>query len=442
VVFSNILDIDLEGLSQSELYQRVDKKKLLEQAKYILENSDFYAKKLKHFKNAKQLVDNFDSVPFTDKNEIIQDQIKFPPFGSNLCVKKELISRIHRTSGTTGRPVYIALTKNDIKAVIASGARTFWASGLRPKDTVFHCLNYCMWMGGFTDHQSLEATGATVVPYGVGNSNNLIELILSIKPTAIHCTVSYMAKLELLLENEFKIHPADLGLKIGLFAGEGGIQNPNFRRKIEHIWGLKAMDANYGVSDVLSMFGGECLQQNGLHFTGQGNVHVELIDSDSGVKLPIEKGVRGEFVLSNINRESQPLIRFRTCDAVEIISHTKCRCGRQSFRFKILGRSDDMIVVKGINIFPGAVGSVILDFLSQVTGEFQVIVKKQNPVEYIKVMVESKEDNKADGWNLLQSQIERKIKDKLEVKAHIELVPKGSLPRTEGKIRRLVWCHD
>ena len=169
---------------------------------------------------------------------------------------------------------------------------------------------------------------------------------------------------------------------------------------------------------------------------------MELIDSDSGVKLPIEKGVRGEFVLSNINRESQPLIRFRTCDADEIISHTKCRCGRQSFRFKILGRSDDMIVVKGINIFPGAVGSVILDFLSQVTGEFQVIVKKQNPVEYIKVMVESKEDNKADGWNLLQSQIERKIKDKLEVKAHIELVPKGSLPRTEGKIRRLVWCHD
>lgn len=437
-MYREIWEPEIETLTQDELYEGIEKEKLLKQVDYALRNSEFYRRKLYGFKNADGVVRDFGSVPFTEKKEIIDDQLRFPPFGSNLSVKNDQIRRIHRTSGTTGRPVFLALTQNDVDATIRSGVRCFWASGLRPDDMVFHCLNYCMWMGGFTDHQSLEKTGATVVPYGVGNSKNLIESILYMKPTAIHCTGSYVAKLELLLEEEFGISPKELGLKKGLFAGEGGIQAPRNRKRIEEKWGIKAMDANYGVSDILSMFGGECSYQEGLHFMGQGNLYVELIDSSSHKKLPIEKGVSGEFVLTNIEREGQPLIRYRTHDVVEIADHNKCECGRTSFKFKVLGRSDDMIIVKGINVYPSAIGMVISEFNEHITGEFQVVVEDKQGVDEIKVRIESNDDMNEDVIPNVQFDIKKRIKEKMDIKSEVELVSKGNLPRTGGKTKRLI----
>lgn len=439
-MYPEIWDPQIETLSQRELFEHIEKPKLYAQIAYVLEKSPFYQKKLRNFDlTVEHIIQNFSGVPCTEKQEIVEDQIAFPPFGSNLSVDLDKVQRVHRTSGTTGRPVFIALTKHDIDVIISSGVRCFWASGLRPDDMVIHCLNYCLWMGGFTDHQSLEATGATVIPYGVGNSRNLIESILNIKPTSIHCTPSYLSKLEILIENEFEISPADLGLKKGFFAGEGGLQDPKFRKKIEEVWGLKAMNANYGLADVLSIFGAECREQNGLHFMGQGTLYVELIDPKSCDKLPIEKGVRGEFVLTNLDRQAQPLIRFRTHDVVEILDHTTCRCGRSSFRFQIVGRSDDMITVKGINMYPSAIGNVISEFLDYTTGEFQIIVERKQPVEQIKVKVECKEVFPESRVGYIQTAIGKRIKEKMDVRAQIELVPKGMLPRTEGKTKRLLW---
>lgn len=438
-MYREIWDLEIETLSRQELLEKIEGPKISEQITYILKKSPFYQKKLRDFgKNTEYITQNLQHIPFTEKKEILDDQNEFPPFGSNLSVDMSQISRIHRSSGTSGRPVFVALTKHDIDITISSGVRCFWASGLRQDDIIVHCLNYCLWMGGFTDHQSLEATGATIIPYGVGNSKNLVETILNIKPTSIHCTPSYLSKLEIVIENDFGMSPADLGLKKGFFGGEGGLQDPKFRKRIQDSWGFKAMNANYGLADVLSMFGGECLEQNGLHFMGQGNLYVELIDPKSRDNVEIERGAKGEFVLTNIDRQAQPLIRFRTHDMVEILDHNKCRCGRASFRFKVLGRSDDMITVKGINIFPGAIGSIIAEFFDSLTDEFQIIAKKKQPIEQIKVKVEHKDEVATEVIGQIQSDLGKKIREKLDVKAEIELVSKGMLPRTEGKAKRLI----
>jgi len=432
--FGHIKDPAFECMSLFELRQRVELPGLQRQLDYVAQNSPFYRRKYKDvIGNLNSLHEIFFDLPFTLKDELINDQFGSPPFGNNLCVSPQKVVRVHRTSGTTNRPVIIAMTKADIAATVVSGARCFWSSGLRPEHLVAHCLNYCLWMGGYTDHQSLEATGATVIPYGVGNSRALLDVIRDYKVSAIHCTPSYLAILEDLLRNEFDIKPTMLGLKLGLFGGESGVQDPNFRQHIESVWGIKAMNANYGMADVLSMFGAECYLQNGLHFMGQGNILVEIIDPVTNESLPIEKGVMGELVITNINREAQPVIRFRTRDMAQILDHNPCACGRKSFRFNVIGRSDDMIVVKGVNIFPNLIKDRLARFLDKITGHFQIVLDSPPPVGELKLKVEFRGNCNQESADELVRVLIDDFDAKINVRPRIELVPEGELPRTTGK---------
>jgi len=292
-----------------------------------------------------------------------------------------------------------------------------------------------MWSGGYTDHQSLEATGAAVVPYGVGESRNLIENMLLLKPDAIHCTPSYLSKLESLLQDHFDISPKDLGLTLGLFGGEGGLEDDHFRDDIEKVWGFSAINANYGMSDVLSMFGSECSEKRGLHFMGQGIILAEILDSISLEALPIEDGVVGELVLTNLVKKAQPLIRYRTRDVIEILGTDVCSCGRRGFRFRVVGRSDDMIVVKGINVFPGAIASVINKNLDLLTGEYQICVDSGNPVNKLLIKIEMR--SIIPDHSDLFSRIVNEITIGLGVKPDIELVAPSTLPKVDGKSKRI-----
>ena len=433
-----IKDTSLECISTSD-QKKVEFPKLNKQLDYIYEKSAFYRSKFKkEIKYAPSLFENFERLPFTTKNEILRDQIDFPPFGSNLCVNPQKILRIHKTSGTTNRPVMIALTSSDILAAVASGSRCFWASGLRPSHRVVHCLSYCLWMGGYTDHHSLEATGATVIPYGVGKSKELLNLIKDLRIDVIHCTPSYLNILEPLLKTELGIIPTELGLKLGLFAGEPGIEDPSFRKHVESLWGIKAMNANYGMADVLSMFGAECHEQKGLHFMGQGNLLIELIDPQSEEILPIEKGVTGELVATNINREAQPVVRFKTGDLVQILSHNTCTCGRKSFRFNVLGRSDDMIVVKGVNIFPSLIKTRLTRFLDRTTGQFQIIINSRPPYNELNLRLEYLGKLNDEEKMRLMKALKDDFKASISIKPKIELIPEGTLSRTQGKTKTVL----
>lgn len=414
----------------------VIEKNLVKQLKYVIAKSEFYQEKYKDIDFKEINMGMFDSLPFTDKQEIIDDQIKNKPFGKNICVEIEDIARVHKTSGTTGRPVLIALTKKDIKNATKVGAECFKSAGLSKKDLVIHCLNYCMWSGGYTDHQCLEETGAAVIPFGTGNSDELIDIILEVKPSAIHCTPSYLARLENLLKDKYNLLPKDLGIKLGLFGGEGGIQNPKFRNALEGKWGMKAMNANYGVSEVLSIYGAECSERNGLHFFGTEIIYPELINPSTKKKVKIEKDAVGELVITNLKKEAQPLVRYRTHDLIRVIS-TECKCGNSGFKFDIIGRSDDMLVIKGLNVFPKSIDGIIKDNIEYLTGEYRIIVSKDDPKDYIKIKVEKKSDINISEETLTKI-LHKDFKNKITVVPLLEIVEEGVLPRTEGKTKHVV----
>lgn len=408
---------------------------LQRQLSYAFAHSEFYKSKMGKHPIAKT-TDEFPlaHLPFTEKHELLDDQTNNPPFGSNLCAPVLALSRVHKTSGTTGRPLLLTSTKNDIALTHEAGARCFWAAGLRPEHTVVHCLNFCMWAGGLTDNLSLEATGAQVIPFGVGNSRQLIETILLLKPQAIHCTPSYLSKLEMLIKDEFGLSPRDLGLSLGLFGAEGGLEDANFRKQIETTWGFKAMNANYGMSDALSMFGSECSEQNGLHFCGQDILHVELISPETRENVSIKKGAKGELVLTNLCKEAQPVIRYRSRDLIEILQTEPCSCGRRGFKFKIIGRADDMLVVKGINVFPGTIASVINSKLDVLTGEFVIEVSNQAPITRMRIRLETRDTIELP---TIERALLKEFTVRLTFQPELELLPEGTLPRTEGKTRRV-----
>lgn len=432
---------DVEKLTSEDILTKIVKPKLVIQLNHVLEKSEFYRKLSPQVKNKiteESVIDDLREFPFTTKTELLNDQLSNSPFGSNLTVAIRDVQRIHKTSGTTSQPYIVALTRKDINCAVKVGARCFWASGLRPNDIVIHCLNYNMWSGGYTDHQSLEETGATVVPFGVGNSRLLLNTIQLMNITAIHATPSYMSKLEVILENEIGLNPKDMGLRLGLFGGEGGLQNVEFKRRIENVWGLKAMNANYGMSDVLSMFGSECNAEKGLHFMGQDYLFAELINPTTQVVGEIQKGATGELVLTNLEKEAQPLIRFRSGDIIEVLETDTCDCGRTSFRFRIVGRSDDMVVIKGVNFYPESIRDILSEHYESVTGEFQVIVPIKEPVEKVKIQIELNSTKEIDQVKPLEKDIFTSIRDLMNISPDITFTKKGMLPKTHGKTKRLV----
>ena len=420
----------------TDKFLREDYRRPLEkQLAYILRFNPFYINKFRETLSRNHLI-NFCNLPFTDKKELLENQIIFPPFGNYLSINSSQISRIHKTSGTTNTPLLLALTRNDILNTIKTGSACFRLSGVSEKDIVIHCLNYNMWAGGYTDYQSLEEAGAGVIPFGVGQTKELITTILQVKPTAIHCTPSYLRKIETILIDEFGMNPSMLGLKLGLFGAEPGLQNPSFRRMIEEKWEMKAMNANYGLSDVLSMFGSECRLQSGIHFMGGNVLYPELIEITSNRNIEITTGATGELVLSNLCKEAQPLLRYRTGDIIKIVSADSCSCGEKSFRFEIIGRTDDMIVIRGINVFVGSIGLLISENLDNLTGNYQIHISRNDPIDEILILVEVRNYTYAEKAMVKQS-LSEIFRTKLSIKPKVVLCNEGALPVSEGKTKHL-----
>lgn len=410
---------------------------LAQQFAYVMAHSALYQDKLRGAENISTRAE-LATLPFTEKDELRASQEALPPFGNYLAAPVESVSRVHKTSGTTGRPLYIALTARDIETTHECGARAYVCAGLQRGDRVVHCLNYQMWAGGVTDHLSLERAGATVIPFGVGNTHVLLRTIRDLGINAISSTPSYLVHLADIVRSELGIEPHELGLRKGFFGGEPGLQNPNVRGAIERTWNLRAMDANYGMADVLSIFGAECEMRDGLHFHGQGALLVELIDPATLAPIEIETGARGELVYTNLTRQAQPLVRYRSHDAAEIVSAEPCACGRTSFRIRVLGRSDDMVHVRGVNVFPTAIAEVLAYFHDELSGEFQIVLDTPPPYNQLPLRVELAHPISADAFENLNAQLVRALQERLNFRATIEFVPRGTLPRTESKTSRVV----
>jgi phenylacetate-CoA ligase len=408
------------------------------QLAYVTKNSRFY-QELWQGRSPPQDLRDLPELPISNKSQLRISQMEHPPFGSYLASARDMAVRLHRTSGTSGQAMNIAMSARDCEITEVVGGRSHRAAGLTPEHTVVHCLNYQMWMGGVTDHLTLERTGATVVPFGVGDTALLIRTIRDIGIDAISCTPSYPAVLERVLAEGFPtLHPRDLGLKIGLFGGEAGLDDPSLRARIRQTWGMEPRNANYGVSDVFSNFAAQCAHDGRLHFLAGDVLYPELIDPETEAPLPIQAGGKGELVLTHLARDCQPLVRFRTGDIIDVDETAPCRCGRKGMRFRVVGRSDDMAVIRGLNIFPTMVAAVIGEF-GELSGDYRIQFDQRPPYDFLPVQVElAKGQGRAPG---LASRVERAIKSKLGATARVTVLPAASFPVTEGKTKRVLRTH-
>ncbi len=383
-----------------------------------------------------QRLEDLPELPLCDKEMLRLSQRAAPPFGDYLAAAPERVARLHRTSGTTGQAMNLALSAADAAQTAAVGARAQRAAGLGPGHRVVHCLNYQLWMGGFTDHTTLEATGATVVPFGVGSSELLVRTIRELGVTAISCTPSYPAVLEAVIEERFPdLIPRDLGLELGLFGGEAGLDDAGLRARLEATWGFEVRNANYGVSDVFCNFAGQCEDSNDLHFVGPDALYPELVEPESGAPVAWAEGAEGELVLTHLARECQPLVRFRTADIVTLSATGPCRCGRTAARFRVVGRADDMVVVRGINVFPTMVAATLGAF-AELSGEYRIVLAGPGPYDRLPLEAELERGHEASEG--LAAAVEHAIKRDIGAGARVALVPLRSLPRTAGKTRRVV----
>ncbi len=403
------------------------------QVSYLFAHSQFYREKFKAAGVASpEAADSLRSIaqlPFTEKNEIRASCTPENPIGSHLCVERGDIIRIYSTSGTTGTPSYIPLTAADLDRWTTASARSYSASGVSAGERIVSTYNAGPFVAGAA-LGAFDKLGMCHIPVGTGNTERLMTAIKLMKPEAAVLTPSYAAYLvEWAADRSFDLKNASV--KRVLVAGEPGGGEPAFRTKLEEGWGARVTEA-MGIGDIGVSLWGECEHQNGMHLGARGFVHAELVDPETGSPVPMEDGARGELVLTHLQHRAAPLLRFRTRDHVEVWV-SPCKCGRTAPRIRCIGRTDDMLIVRGVNVFPSAIREVVSEFQPLVSGHILVrpptFGVKQEPPLPIDIELGKGQIVAAD----LAEKIRDRLRNVLVFTAGIKLVPFGTLQRSEYK---------
>jgi phenylacetate-CoA ligase len=404
------------------------------QVRYLFERSPFYRRKLETagFRQAEAVggLDRLHMLPFTDKDELRESQSLHPPFGDFLAADLGAIRRIYSSSGTTGIPCYIAVTANDFDWWTTMSARSYSAAGIRSTDTVVTPMNAGPFVGGAA-LDSLFKIGATTVPVGSGNTERLVRALQYLKANALLGTPSYVSHLADWCR-ERNINTQLLGLQRILVSGEPGGSDPQFRAMAKSIFNASVCET-LGLSDINPGLWGECREQAGMHFCGHGYVHFELIDPDTNEVLPLTDNAEGELVYTSISREAMPMLRFKSRDRV-IMNAQPCSCGRTSIRMRCVGRTDDLLIVRGVNVFPTAVREIVGRFAPETTEYIQIRPTAKGPKQIPPLPIRVEVSSLATLSNdTLVRKLEDALRSALLVKVRVELVPPGTLPRSEYK---------
>lgn len=427
---------EIEGLPWEDV-EEVQSFKLRRQLEYLVGHSEFYRRKFKEagvqlekVKTAKDLK----YLPFTTKQEIRQSLASKPPLGYHQAAPLEKIIRIHASTGTTGQPTYMGITAHDWEVWTEVTSRVYYASGLRDTDVCIHAFGLGFFVGGLPIQDAIENIGATLLPIGLGQSERLLEVAATLNANAIVCTPSYALHLPETAKN-MNLYPKKVGLRKFIVGAEPGGGIPEVRARIEETWGCKVVEG-LGNSDIAPIIWHECQEQQGMHFCAQEFVIAEIIDHNTGEVLPVEDGVEGEVVYTAIDREATPLVRFRTNDHL-VVSTGPCACGRTSFRVRCVGRYDDMLIVKGVNVFPSAVQDVVSTLRPKVTGGIEIQLKTPGPrVEgSLEIRVEAGETVASSEYNGLGKEVTELMKKRLYFTPEIVMVSPGSLPKYELKAK-------
>ncbi|HOJ76914.1 MAG TPA: phenylacetate--CoA ligase [Bacillota bacterium] len=426
---------EVETMSRSDL-AKIQTERLQKTVARVYQNVPFYRQKFDEAgikpEDIKSVAD-ITKLPFTTKQDL-RDNYPFNLFAA----PQEEIVRVHASSGTTGKMTVVGYTKNDINTWAEVMARTLGCGEVTKKDIVQIAYGYGLFTGGLGVHYGAERVGAIVVPISGGNTKRQLQIMKDFGTTALACTPSYTLYMaEEAAENGVNIK--DLPVKVGFFGAEPW--SNNMRRDIEEMWNIKAIDI-YGLSEIIGPgVSSECLEQDGLH-VWEDHFIVEVIDPETGEVLP--DGSKGELVFTCITKEALPLIRYRTRD-ISILNHEKCACGRTHVRMhRVMGRTDDMLIIRGVNVFPSQIESVLLE-IGETEPHYQLIVDREGNLDDLEIWVEVSErlfSDEVRRLEELEAKIRREILSVLGVSARVKLVEPKTIARSEGKAKRVIDRRD
>ena len=431
---SRIYNPEMECMNP-EQKKELQSERLRKTVKHVYENVALYRERM----DAKGVspediksVDDLKLLPFTEKTDL-RDTFPFGLF----AVPKEKIVRIQGSSGTTGKPIVSGYTENDVKIWSEMVARAMASIGADEKDIVQVCYGYGLFTGGLGAHQGATEVGAMVIPMSSGNTQRQIMMMQELGSTILCCTPSYAAYLGEAIHDAGLVPGKDIKLRAGLFGAEPWTEE--MRQHIQESLGIDARDI-YGLTEIAGPgVSFECPEKNGAHINDD-HVIAEIIDPVTEEQLPY--GTAGELVFTTITKEGMPMLRYRTHDICTLYNE-KCKCGRTTIRMgRITGRTDDMIIVRGVNVFPSQIETVLVS-TPGVAPHYQLVVDRVNNADTLEVKVEMTEEIFAQTDSLgemqrLQKYIQAQIKSVVGILTKVTITAPKSLPRSEGKAKRVI----
>ena len=406
--------------------------RLIRMVRRVYENVPFYRKKLDEMgiqPGDIRTLDDLRRLPFTYKQDLRDNY----PYGL-FAVPRAQLARIHASSGTTGKQTVVGYTQNDLKIWGEITARALSAAGVTAEDFVHISYGYGLFTGGLGLHEGATTLGASVIPVSTGNTKRQIQIMQDFGSNCLCCTPSYAMHIAETMR-QMGVDPSSLKLRAGIFGAEPWTEA--MRRRIEEMMRIKAYDI-YGMSELMGPgVAYECSAQDGMHIN-EDHFIVEVIDPETGE--PVPDGEKGELVFTCISKEALPLIRYRTRD-ISAVTREKCSCGRTFLRMKKpQGRTDDMLIIRGVNVFPSQVESVLLGF-DFVTPNYQITVSREGALDSVSIDVEMAEGVAFDTVREVESRarmLRSAIEQVLNIAATVRLVPPGTLARSEGKAKRVI----
>ena len=416
-----------------ESLRKLQGERLVNIVKHTYENVEFYRKRMDEAgvkPSDIRSIDDISKLPFMQK----QDLRDYYPFGTFAAPMKDIV-RFHASSGTTGKPIVAGYTQKDLDNWSEGVARCLTAYGATKEDIIQVSYGYGLFTGGLGAHDGATRIGATVLPTSSGNTSKQIMLMKDLGSTILCCTPSYALFLAESIENDPETTLKDIKLRFGVFGAEPWTEN--MRKELETKLGIKAYDI-YGLTEVSGPgVGGECEYQDGTHLW-EDLFYPEIIDPQT--LQPVEPGQRGELVFTTLTKEGMPVIRYRTRDLTHL-NYEKCRCGRTMVRMgRIVGRSDDMLIIRGVNVFPSQIESVILE-IPEFTGQYFVTVDRINNVDTFQVDVELRPEYYGDDMGRmlrLKDRLVGRLVSVLGIRPEIRIVEPNSITRSQGKAKHVL----
>lgn len=416
-----------------ESLRKLQGERLANIVKHTYENVEFYRKRMDEAgvkPSDIRSIDDITKLPFMQK----QDLRDYYPFGTFAAPMKDIV-RFHASSGTTGKPIVAGYTQKDLDNWSEGVARCLTAYGATKEDIIQVSYGYGLFTGGLGAHDGATRIGATVLPTSSGNTSKQIMLMKDLGSTILCCTPSYALFLAESIENDPETTLKDIKLRFGVFGAEPWTEN--MRKELETKLGIKAYDI-YGLTEVSGPgVGGECEYQDGTHLW-EDLFYPEIIDPQT--LQPVEPGQQGELVFTTLTKEGMPVIRYRTRDLTHL-NYEKCRCGRTMVRMgRIVGRSDDMLIIRGVNVFPSQIESVILE-IPEFTGQYFVTVDRINNVDTFQVDVELRPEYYGDDMGRmlrLKDRLVGRLVSVLGIRPEIRIVEPNSITRSQGKAKHVL----